>query len=309
MSDERIIVPSFTHSIIHSFTHSLIHSFKHSLIQMKYDPIKRKLGVVFNQSPTLRKLFYSLLDILLLRSWHIRKELKIWEKTISGNQNILDAGSGFGQYDYYMASRNKNWCVTGLDVKQDQIDDCNDFFSKIGLSNAKFKFGDLTKLNKPNNFNMILCVDVMEHIEEDELVLQNFHSALKDDGVLLISTPSDKGGSDVHHHDHDDHDNDGTHSFIDEHVRDGYSIEDMTTKMKNAGFKKSKAYYQYGKPGKIAWKLSMKFPIIMLNTSYLFFIVLPFYYLITFPFVLILNWLDVKTKHKTGTGLVALAWK
>jgi len=276
---------------------------------MKYDPIKRKLGTVFNRSPWLRKLFYKLLDILLLRSWHIRKEIKLWEKTISGEQNILDAGSGFGQYDYYMASRHKDWNITGVDVKQEQIDDCNDFFGKIGLNNTKFEFGDLTKLNYKNKFNMVLCVDVMEHIEEDEQVLKNFHTALKDDGMVMISTPSDKGGSDVHDHDHDHHDNDGTQSFIDEHVRDGYSIDDITTKMKNAGFKKTKVYYQYGKPGKIAWKLSMKFPIVMLNATYLFFILLPFYYLITFPFVLVLNWLDLVLNHKTGTGLVAIAWK
>ncbi len=277
---------------------------------MKYDPIKRKLGTVFNQSPVLRKIFYRLLDLLLLRSWHIRKEIKLWEKTANGKQHILDAGSGFGQYDYYLASRNKNWQIKGLDVKQEQIDDCNDFFGKINLNNASFGFGDLTKLSEKEQYNMILCVDVMEHIEEDELVLKNFHNALKDGGMVLISTPSDKGGSDVHHHDHDDHhENDGTHSFIDEHVRDGYGLDEIRDKMKRAGFTKTKAYYQYGIPGKFAWKLSMKYPIIMLNTSYAFFIILPFYYIITFPFALILNWLDVKLKHKSGTGLVALAWK
>lgn len=276
---------------------------------MKYDPIKRKLGVVFNKTPWLRKLFYKLLDILLLRSWHIRKEINAWKKTITGNQTILDAGSGFGQYDYYMASRNRSWNITGLDVKQEQIDDCNSFFSKIGLDNTNFVFGDLTKLSMKDRFNMILCVDVMEHIEEDELVLRNFYNALKSDGMLLISTPSDKGGSDVHHHDHEHHENDGTLSFIDEHVRDGYSIEDITSKMKRAGFRKAKAYYQYGRAGKIAWKLSMKFPIVMLNATYLFFIILPFYYLITFPFVLLLNWIDLVSKHKTGTGLIAIAHK
>ena len=43
---------------------------------MQYDPIKRSLGKVFNQTPVLRKLFYQLLDLLLLRAWHIRKELR-----------------------------------------------------------------------------------------------------------------------------------------------------------------------------------------------------------------------------------------
>ncbi len=274
---------------------------------MQYDPIKRKLGKVFNSAPILRKLFYRLLDLLLLRSWHIRKAIKQWEKTSVGKQNILDAGSGFGQYDYYLANRNKNWNIRGVDVKQEQIDDCNTFFKKIGLNNASFGFADLTKFSEPENYNLVICVDVMEHIEEDEKVFSNFYKSLKPGGMLLVSTPSDQGGSDVHVHDH--HENDGTHSFIDEHVRDGYGIEDINAKLKRAGFSKSEAFYQYGLPGKLSWKLSMKYPIVMLNTSYLFFIILPFYYLLTFPFSLILNYFDVKGKHKTGTGLVAKAWK
>jgi len=276
---------------------------------MQYDPIKRKLGKVFNRTPFLRKLFYRLLDLLLLRSWHIRKSLRHWEKQESGPITVLDAGSGFGQYDYWMARRHREWKIKGVDVKEEQIDDCNEFFGKIGFKNVRFEMGDLTALKEKEAYNLVLCVDVMEHIEEDELVLSNFNNALKEGGMLLISTPSDQGGSDVHHHDHDEYENDGTHSFIDEHVRDGYSIDDMTQKMKRAGFSKTSVYYQYGKPGKIAWRLSMKYPIVMLNASYAFFIILPFYYLLTFPFVLLLNLADVGWKHKTGTGLVAKAWK
>lgn len=276
---------------------------------MKYDPIKRKLGVVFNSSPMLRKLFYRLLDLLLLRSWHIRKAIKRWERSVEGPQLILDAGSGFGQYDYYMAKKHQDWTIKAVDVKEEQVADCNNFFEKIGLSNAHFEVADLTKFVEKDKYNMILCVDVMEHIEEDELVLKNYYNSLLKGGMLLISTPSDQGGSDVHHHDHDDYENDGTHSFIDEHVRDGYGVEEMKDKLKRAGFSKSEVTYQYGKPGKIAWRLSMKYPILTLNASYLFFIILPFYYLLTLPFVLVLNYLDLRGKHKTGTGLIAKAWK
>jgi len=276
---------------------------------MKYDPIKRKLGVFFNLTPVFRKLFYRLLDLLLLRSWHIRKAIKKWERKVTGPQQILDAGSGFGQYDYWLAKKHADWTTQAVDVKEEQVEDCNTFFRKIGLKNAHFEVADLTKFVEEEKYNLVLCVDVMEHIEEDELVLRNYCRSLKKGGMLLISTPSDQGGSDVHHHDHEDYVNDGSLSFVDEHVRDGYGIEEMENKMKRAGFTKTEIYYQYGKPGKIAWRLSMKYPIVMLNTSYLFFIILPFYYLLTFPFALILNYFDLKGKHKTGTGLIAKAWK
>jgi len=65
---------------------------------MQYDPIKRSLGSVFNSTPFLRKIFYRLLDLLLLRSWHVRREVKKWAATAPKDASILDAGSGFGQY-------------------------------------------------------------------------------------------------------------------------------------------------------------------------------------------------------------------
>jgi len=123
--------------------------------------------------------------------------------------------------------------------------------------------------------------------------------------MLLISTPSDQGGSDTHDHDHEE----GVSGFIDEHVRDGYGIDDITGKLTRAGFKDIVAEYTYGKPGSIAWKLTMKYPILMLNASKLFFIILPFYYLLVMPFALVLNYLDVVTKHKRGTGLMVTARK
>jgi hypothetical protein len=57
---------------------------------------------------------------------------------------------------------------------------------------------------------------------------------------LLISTPSDQGGSDVHH-EHDE-------SFIDEHVRDGYGVEEMDEKLREAGFGDIRIKYSYGVP-------------------------------------------------------------
>ncbi len=269
---------------------------------MKYDPIKRSLGKVFNKKPFLRKIFYCLLDLLLLRTWHIKKAIKAWTKEVGNEVSILDAGSGFGQYSYYLSKQSKNWEILGVDVKTEQIEDCNNFFQKINKSDqVKFEFADLTKFSKPGTFDLILSVDVMEHILEDVDVFKNFHQSLKDGGMVLISTPSDQGGSDVH--DEDDH------SFIDEHVRDGYNIVEIEEKLKTAGFNKVVAKYTYGWPGKISWKLSMKYPILMLNVSKLFFIFLPFYYLVAYTISFILNIVDVNIKHKTGTGLMVKAYK
>jgi SAM-dependent methyltransferase len=269
---------------------------------MQYDPIKKSLGSVFNKSPFLRVIFYKLLDLLLLRTWHVRKAIKEWTKEQKGKRIILDAGSGFGQYTYFLSGINKDWFVDAVDVKEEQIADCNQFFSRISRNNVLFEKGDLTTYVKPDKFDLILSVDVMEHILEDEKVFSNFYDSLTNEGMVLISTPSDQGGSDVHEHEEDS-------SFIDEHVRDGYNIMNVQEKLKKTGFSKTEARYTYGKPGQAGWKLSMKYPILMLNASKLFFIILPFYYLVTFPFTLVLNYIDLHRRHQTGTGLLVKAWK
>jgi SAM-dependent methyltransferase len=269
---------------------------------MQYEPIKKLLGRFFAGSLFMRKTLYFLLDLLLLRTWHVKKALRKIARQFPAEASVLDAGSGFGQYTWRMAKMNNLWKIKAIDINNEQVDDCNLFFEKSGLSDrVLFQTCDLTAFADINSFDIILSVDVMEHIEEDVVVFKNFYKSMKANGILLISTPSDKGGSDVH--------SDTEESFIDEHVRDGYGIEEITEKLSQAGFGKIEADYTYGKPGNISWQLSMKYPVKMLNISYLFFILLPLYYLIFFPVSIILNIFDLCLIHKTGTGLLVTARK
>ena len=76
-------------------------------------------GVVFNRTPFLRKLFYKLLDLLLLRCWHIQSELRKWI-ALRGQRNkpitaIYDAGAGFGQYTYWLSGKLPSARITAID--------------------------------------------------------------------------------------------------------------------------------------------------------------------------------------------------
>ncbi|MFW5708094.1 MAG: class I SAM-dependent methyltransferase [Bacteroidota bacterium] len=270
---------------------------------MKYDPIKARLGRVFNRHILLRKIFYQLLDLLLLRSWHVHHHLKSFFRHTSKRNDIrvLDAGSGFGQYSWYLAKKRPSWTIHGIELKEEQVQDCNNFFRKASKNDAGFFTGDLTTYQRENYYDLILSIDVMEHIEEDVKVFKNFYASMRSDGLLLISTPSDQGGSGVEH----EHDS----SFIEEHVRDGYGKDEIKKKLQSAGFQDIRVHYTYGKPGSLSWKLSMKYPILMLGRSAIFYILLPLYYLLVFPFCMILNYIDVRQHHKSGTGLLVKAYK
>ncbi|MDO1444806.1 class I SAM-dependent methyltransferase [Rhodocytophaga aerolata] len=269
---------------------------------MRYEPVKKRLGGFFGKSSLLRKVFYKLLDLLLLRAWHIHKELKAWAKDkLDKHIHILDAGAGFGQHTYFLANMSPKWSVLAVDVKQDDVCECNHFFHRTEKNNVLFRTEDLTKFQQPDTFDLILSVDVMEYIKEDCKVLKNFYHSLKEDGLLLLTVPSDKGGSDVY--------KPGDKSFIEEHIRNGYSTAEMKQKLKKAGFSKVDIKYTYGTPGNRSWRLSLKYPMLMVGTSKYMFTMLPFYYLLIFPVCYLLNYLDVTHEHKTGTSILVKAYK
>jgi 2-polyprenyl-3-methyl-5-hydroxy-6-metoxy-1,4-benzoquinol methylase len=269
---------------------------------MHYDPVKNIFASLIKKYSFLRIAFYKLVDLFFLRSWYVRRELLILRR-IFGDKTIevYDAGTGFGQYSYFMFRKLIPANILSVDVKEEWIEDAKVFFSQIHMQNAKFQTEDLLNINHENKFDLILCVDVMEHIQDDIKVFSNFYRALKKDGFLMINTPSVFVGSDVH--------SDEDESFIGEHARVGYSQEELENKLHPLGFKTYKCQYTYGFWGDKAWRLGIKYPMMMLNISKIIFVVLPIYYLVTFPLTYLMMVLDFNLNNKVGSGINFIAKK
>lgn len=269
---------------------------------MHYDPVKNVFASVIRKFPFLRVAFYKILNLMFLRSWYVRRELKQLRKNFQDKKiKILDAGTGYGQYSYFMAKHLSPCEIKAVDIKEDWIKDCKEFFEQRKIENVDFGIEDLTNINYKDEFDLIVCVDVMEHIPDDVKVFKNFYNALNENGYLLINTPSIFGGSDVHDEDEE--------SFIGEHARVGYSKEDLESKLHPMGFETYKSKYTYGFWGDKAWRLGIKYPMILLNFSKIFFIFVPFYYLITFPFTFLMMYLDFIKQNKIGSGINFIAKK
>ncbi|MBW7886730.1 MAG: class I SAM-dependent methyltransferase [Bacteroidetes bacterium] len=268
---------------------------------MQYDPIKNILGNAAKKTPLFRKIFYSLLGVMFLRTWYVKRALRELLAGKTTSFELFDAGSGFGQYSYFLAKNFPNVSIHAIDVKEDYIEDCRQFFAQAGIHNVQFGVEDLTVPTHVNRFDFILSVDVMEHIEDDVQVFKNFYAAMKNGGRLLIHTPSNLGGSDVH--------KEGDKSFVEEHARDGYDVNDLRTKLENAGFHVLFTKYSYGPIGTVAWRMGIKYPLLMLNAGKVFFLLLPLYYLATLWLTLIFMWIDFHSNNKRGTGLLVAAEK
>ncbi|HVO74845.1 MAG TPA: class I SAM-dependent methyltransferase [Ignavibacteriaceae bacterium] len=269
---------------------------------MQYDPIKDIFSKIIKRFPPARILFYKILDIMFLRAWYVKRELRnLRNKFGSQEIQICDAGTGYGQYSNFMLKNLMPCRIYAVDIKKNWIEDARDFYKKKNINTISFGIEDLTEIDYENRFDLIISIDVMEHIEEDIKVFENFYKALVPGGFLIINTPSNLGGSDAHAEDDE--------SFIAEHARSGYSKEDLESKLNSAGFGIYKFTYTYGRWGNIAWRLGIKYPMLSLNASRIFFILLPFYYLLILPFTFLFMAADYYSFNKKGSGINLIAQK
>ena len=84
--------------------------------------------------------------------------------------------------------------VTGIDIKKDYLERADRCFRAFGLSDrVELLVDDVTKPQVEGAFDCILAVDILEHIEADEVAIGHFSQRLLPGGRLIISTPERSG--------------------------------------------------------------------------------------------------------------------
>lgn len=273
---------------------------------MDYDPVKDRLGAFAWRSPARTKAFYRVLDLVFLRAWYVRRRLRaLLAPMRSRPVQVLDAGTGFGQYAYFLVSAFPNVAVTAVDVKADYLARARAFFARTPhAGRIRLEERDLTAPppeDEAGRYDLVLSVDVMEHIADDRAVFRGFFEVLRPGGYAVVNTPSDLGGSGVTEA--------GEASFIGEHVRDGYAYAELREKLETAGLRVVGHEYTYGPPGSAAWRLLVKWPIALLSRHLALAPLVALYYVPTFPLGLALNALDLAGRNPQGTGHLIVAQK
>ena len=117
--------------------------------------------------------------------YYIIKELK--RLFPDGVSRVLDVGGGIGA-TLYLINRhvkiNEAYSVD-LYVPPQEI--------QQQLSNIKFLKGsayDLSKMFGPSYFDVVLLIEVIEHLFDPDKAITEIKNILKDNGILIISTPN-----------------------------------------------------------------------------------------------------------------------
>jgi SAM-dependent methyltransferase len=107
-------------------------------------------------------------------------------KDYADNKKILDIGCGEGYGTHYLSAAAKE--AIGIDYDEGII---NYAKSKYIRNNLKFKVFDIKELrNLDSKFDLICSFQVIEHLREPAIFLNNIRDLLTEDGVFICSTPN-----------------------------------------------------------------------------------------------------------------------
>jgi len=127
----------------------------------------------------------------LIHPKHLVKDKQQWYlKEINHNDFVLDLGCGNGQQTIKVAKKCKK--VIGLDYNYQQLHIARKIAEDQDVKNVEFRQSNLeAKLKfKSNFFDKIFCLDVLEHIYNRKLLLNEIKRLLKKNGILFISVPN-----------------------------------------------------------------------------------------------------------------------
>lgn len=105
-------------------------------------------------------------------------------------KSVLDIGCGTGHMTLELLRYGYN--VTSGDLSGELVKFTRDIITDSGYY-ANVEILDILNLEPfGNQFDAVICLDVMEHIENDELALKSINNVLRKGGFLICSVPAIK---------------------------------------------------------------------------------------------------------------------
>jgi len=129
-------------------------------------------------------------DISEVLKWSHSYFVAHYVKFLPSNKeaNILDVGCGYGRYLKSLLQLGYKRCY-GIDISEEQI---NYARNVLRLNNLEKTDARSWLEDKESSFDVILCIDILEHLNTDDLVdlCQKILNSLKPGGQLIVQVPN-----------------------------------------------------------------------------------------------------------------------
>ncbi|MGB4295542.1 MAG: methyltransferase domain-containing protein [Smithellaceae bacterium] len=105
----------------------------------------------------------------------------------ANGSKILDLGCGTGHLALELIQKGYDTCAA--DLSEDLVD-----YANLRAQNAGYQLNavqmDIQNLPYREAFDAVVCLDVLEHIGDDLLALNNIYQALKSGGIMICAVPA-----------------------------------------------------------------------------------------------------------------------
>ncbi|MGL5485024.1 MAG: glycosyltransferase [Shewanella sp.] len=109
------------------------------------------------------------------------------------NKVVLDIASGEG-YGTALLGKSAS-CVYGIDLSSEAIEHASKKYSE--MTNVTYALGSVTSIPlDDSSVDVVVSFETIEHLYEHDLMLMEIKRVLRNDGILVISTPDKKNYSD-----------------------------------------------------------------------------------------------------------------
>lgn len=126
--------------------------------------------------------------------WYEHFHRYVFAQALVTGKTVLDAACGEGYGSALLARTAAS--VVGVDLAAEAILHAKTRY--CGFENLEFKQGDCTALGQQDDsFDVIISFETLEHLRAQKTMLQEFRRVLKEDGMLIISSPEKKTYSDA----------------------------------------------------------------------------------------------------------------
>lgn len=153
---------------------------------------------------------------------------------LPADSEVLEIGSGDGVFAYFIAAQMPTASVVGLELNPIEAQVCQRIAREENFDNLSFESRSLLEMKQFRQFDFAYCLDVLEHIADDEEALREILGVLRPGASLLIHVPSryilQLNG------DLETVPDDEAWKINPGHVRNGYAPDEMREKLERAGF-------------------------------------------------------------------------
>lgn len=205
---------------------------------------------------------------------------------------VLEIGSGRGLALFWLARHHPDWTLIGIEIDSSMAGPSCIAARRGKWTNLSFVQDSATSLSEEKCYDLVLCVDVLEHIPDDVGLLQRIARALKPGSYFVVHVPRRRQDQwrllNVFK----------LHTVVD-HVRNEYTEEELRQRLTDAGLYIREFQYTFGRWGEISFELNM----LAWQRWWLRNLLM----LLTYPVAIPLGYIDTRQHHQLGNGFLVAA--